>query len=255
MLDARKGIKLPLSPARNMVVEFLEHARRVPSLPLAKTFQIADLIDARSLVAPTPSWMALFMKAYALTAKRRPELRRALIPWPWNHLYEHPFSECALLIEREWRGEQVVLGVKLRAPDEMPLAELDGHLRRFKEAPVESIGYFRQALRIGRLPWLLRRFTFWQSLYLSGFKRAKRFGTFMMSSLGNLGVEQFHPLTPLTTYLTFGPINATGEVVVKIIYDHRVLDGRCVARCLNDLEIVLTTDLVRELRAMRRSAA
>ena len=67
------------------------------------------------------------------------------------------------------------------------------------------------------------------TLNLSGFKRAKRLGTFTISSLGNLGVEQHHPISPLTTYLTFGPISASGEVNVKIIYDHRVMDGRTVA--------------------------
>jgi hypothetical protein len=37
-------------------------------------------------------------------------------------------------------------------------------------------------------------------------------------------------------------------VVVKIIYDHRVLDGRRVAQCLNDLDRVLNVDLLAELR-------
>jgi hypothetical protein len=199
--------------------------------------------------------VAVFAKAYALVARNHPGLRSAVIPWPRPHLYEHPCSEATFLVERQWQGEHVVLGAKVRGPEHLPLVDLDSRLKRFRDAGVLEVSAFRQVLRLGRLPWLLRRFVLWQSLYLSGYKRAKRLGTFMVSSLGNLGVEQFHPLTPLTTYLTFGPIRSDGRVMAKIIYDHRVLDGREVARCLIDLEEALRTDMVRELQQAQPSAA
>ena len=77
----------------------------------------------------------------------------------------------------------------------------------------------------------------------------------MVSSYGSLGAEQLHPLTPLTTLLTFGPISPAGEVVVKLIYDHRVLDGRRIASCLAELEHVLQTEVLKELDDLRRRAA
>jgi hypothetical protein len=238
-----------------MVLEWMHHARRVPSLPLARELDLGGLPDARRQT-PTPlSWVTLFAKAYALVARNHPGLRRALIPWPRPHLYEHPISEAAFLVERHWQGEHVVLGAKVRGPEHLPLSDLDARLRRFRDAAVLEVSAFRQVLRLGRLPGLLRRFILWQSLYLSGYKRAKRLGTFMISSLGNLGVEQYHPLSPLTTYLTFGPIGPNGRVVAKIVYDHRVLDGREVARCLVDLEQVLRTDIVAELHQARARAA
>lgn len=248
MSAARQGIRLALSPARQLVVELLHHARSVPSLPLSKEINVARLAEARSQVEPRPSWTAIFMKAYGIVARRYPPLRQAYIAWPRPHLYQHPCSECAVLIERDLRGEPVVLGAKIRAPEDAPLAALDGHLRRYREAPIESIGYFRQVLRVGGLPAPLRRGVFWYSLHLSGARRAKHWGTFMLSSLGVLGVEQHHPLTPLTTYFTFGPIDAQGKVTLKIVYDHRVMDGRTVARCLNELDEVLHTELLAELR-------
>src|SRR5262249_53516063 len=160
----------------------------------------AAVAAARREALPAPSWTAVFLKAYGLVSQRHPELRRALIPWPYPHLYEHPCSEGVVPVGRAWQGETVVLGAKFHAPERTTLAALDDHLRRYREAPVESIAYFRQILRVGRLPALLRRFTLWHSLYLSGFKRARRLGTFTLSSLGNFGVEQFHPRTPLTSY-------------------------------------------------------
>jgi hypothetical protein len=232
-----------------MVAELLHHARKVPSLPLSRRVNVRELAELRR-DAGRPSWLGIFMKAYGLVARRYSELRRAWIPYPWPRLYEHPFSEPAVLVEREWQGEQVVLAGTLRAPEDKSLGEIDEVLRWFRDTPVWEVGSYRQILRLGRLPWLLRRFAFWSTLYFSGYTRAKRFGTFMMSSLGNFGVEQHHPLTPLTTYFTYGPISRRGRVTAKIIYDHRVMDGRTVARCLQELEETLNGPLVSELREL-----
>jgi hypothetical protein len=255
MSEVRKGRRLRLSPARRMVLEILHHGRKVQSLPLGQVMHLANLVAARRTLPVKPSWTAIFLHAYGLLSEQHAVLRRAYIPYPWPQLYEHPHSQCGVIVEREWEGEAVVLAAKIHAPERQSLTDIDCHLRRFGEAPVHSISGFRQMLRFGRLPWFIRRFTFWHSLYLSGKTRAKRFGTFVISSLGNFGVEQYHPVSPLTTYLTFGPISPDGEVMVKIIYDHRVMDGRTVARCLNDLETILNRDIVAELEGRRSAAA
>jgi hypothetical protein len=254
MADPRKGHSLALSLGRKMVLEILHHGRKVPTLPLSKVMQVGALASARQAGAAV-SWTAIFMRAYGLTALQLPELRRAFLPWPWQRLYEHPCSNCAVLLEREYRGEHIVLGARLRAPEEQSLSIIDTELRRLRDTPLEEVNYFRQWLRVARLPGWLRRFMFWHTLNLSGFKRAKRLGTFAISSLGNFGVEQHHPISPLTTYLTYGPISRQGEVNVKIIYDHRVMDGRGVARALTVLEHVLNTDILAELQARRPVAA
>src|SRR5262249_24698583 len=63
------------------------------------------------------------------------------------------------------------------------------------------------------------------------------------------GAEQVHPISPLTTTFTYGPIDpATGRIVVKLIYDHRVLDGAYIARRLQDIEDTLNGPILDELR-------
>jgi hypothetical protein len=48
--------------------------------------------------------------------------------------------------------------------------------------------------------------------------------------------------------MTYGPIDReTGRVNVKLIYDHRVLDGAYIARRLADLEAQLRGPLLSEL--------
>jgi pyruvate/2-oxoglutarate dehydrogenase complex dihydrolipoamide acyltransferase (E2) component len=255
MSDVRDGIRIPLSPARKMVLEIMHHAQKVPTLAHAKELNISPVVLARNAIDQAPSWMSIIIRAYGLLSKQHPELRQTLMRWPYTHLYEHPHSECAVLVEREVQGEMAVLVGKIRAPEDNTIAVINGHLRRFKEAPVLEIRNFQQMLRIGRMPGFLRRFVFWHTLYLSGQRRAKRFGTFAISSLGNMGVEQLTVLTPLTTYLTFGPVSANGAVRANIIYDHRVMDGRTVARCLVDLEKIMQKEILGELTTMRHKLA
>lgn len=255
MSEPRKGIRLALSPARKMVGELMHHARKVPTIPLSRGLNVAAVAEARERCPSPPSWMAIFVRAYGLLSARHAVLRRAFVRWPIAHLYEHPVSECAVIVERQWRGEAITVGAKIRQPESTPVQDISEHLRRYREAPVESISAFRQILRLGRLPWPVRRFGFWLTLNWSGPKRAKRFGTFMASSLGTLGVHQEHSVAPLTTYLSFGPIAPDGALAVRIVYDHRVTDGRTIGRCLADLQNVLNNELLAELRGLARQAA
>ncbi len=118
----------------------------------------------------------------------------------------------------------------------------------YKNETLEKVGFYRMALRFSKAPTPLRRLLWWGTLNISGFKRSKRFGTFGLSSYGALGAEQIHPISPLTTTLTYGPIDpTTGRVIVKLIYDHRVLDGAYVARRLRDIEEMLNGAILKEL--------
>ena len=105
--------------------------------------------------------------------------------------------------------------------------------------PLERIGAFRHSLRISALPRPLRRLAWWFGLNVFGRKRAHFLGTYGVSTYSGLGAASLHPLSPLTTTLNYGVIDAAGNVDVRLIYDHRVLDGATVARALAELEEVL----------------
>jgi hypothetical protein len=188
------------------------------------------------------------MKAYAIVGARHSPLRRAYLKFPWPRLYEHPWMNCALAIERQYKGEEGIFVGIFRAPERQSIVQLQQALSWYKNETLEKIGFYRQALRFGRVPTPVRRMFWWGTLNISGYKRCKRFGTFGLSTYGNLGAENMHPISPLTTTLTFGPIDpATGHVVVKLIYDHRVLDGAYIARRLRDIEDVLCGPIREEL--------
>ena len=248
MASRSPGHSVPISAGRRLIFELMRQSRYVPQVTVRREISIPALVAARRESQWKISWVALFAKAYSLVAKGHSHLRRNWLTFPWGRIYEHPVSECVVLVEREWQGEEVVLGGKVRAPEESSLVELDGHVRRFSRDPVQSISPFRQMLHLARFPLLLRRFIFWSSLNWSGYKRCKRFGTFAISSLGNLGCELISPQVPLTGYLTFGQISAEGKVAVCLTFDHRVMDGRHAARALESLEQILNTTIAMELR-------
>jgi pyruvate/2-oxoglutarate dehydrogenase complex dihydrolipoamide acyltransferase (E2) component len=246
-MGSDRGCTLRVSPARQFVADMLHFAQKVPLVPVQRTMDLRPVLDARRKAAPRPSWTAIFVKALGLTAQQFPELRRAWLDWPRPRLYEHPVTICAVAVERHWEGEPVVLAGLVRAPEQQGLGDIHAYLERLKEAPVPSIGYFRRALFTSRLPRPIRYFLWWSTLNWSGYKRAKRLGTCLVSSYGKYGVEQLRPLSPLTALLTFGPVDEQGKVHVRLVYDHRVTDGAQIARALRTMEELLNTVLTSEL--------
>ena len=81
--------------------------------------------------------------------------------------------------------------------------------------------------------------------------RPNQFGTFGLTVYSSLGAESLHPLSALTTTLTYGVIQPDGSVNVRLVYDHRVTDGAVIARALARLEEELNGAICAELHAMR----
>jgi hypothetical protein len=249
------GRNLALSLPRRFICDLLHAARQVPTVPVQRRMNIAAVVAARQAAAPRPSWAAIFTKAYGFVCAARPELRRSYLSFPTPHLYEHPTAVASVAIEREFGDEMAVLFGHLNGPDGHSLLEVDGRLRAFKQLPLEQVGAFRHVLRVSALPRPLRRLLWWIGLNVSGRKRAHFLGTYGVSTYASLGAASLHQLSPLTTTLNYGVIDADGNVDVRLVYDHRVMDGATVARVLQDLERVLHCEIMAELRYLKALAA
>lgn len=247
--------RIKLSSCRRALAAMLRYAQRMPTIPVACRMNLADVAAARRSTASPPSWSSIFIRAYGLTCARFDQLRRSWISWPRPYLYQHPHSVCAAAIEREWEGEQVVLPGLIGQPEENSLDGIQQQLRRYQDADVWSIAGYRRSVRFGYLPSFVQRLLLWHKLDVSGERRARYFGTFGFSNYGMLGAESLHPIGPQTTVMTLGPMSPAGDITVKLVYDHRVLDGARVARCLNHLEEVLHGTIAAELRAAATRAA
>jgi hypothetical protein len=156
---------------------------------------------------------------------------------------------ASVAIEREYGGEQAVLLSRIKDPEHRTLAQLDASMREARSRPVLKVKDFRRALSFARLPAPLRRLMMWLGLNI-GRQRARFFGTFQLSVYSGLGAESLNPLTPLTTLLNYGPIGEDGSVNVRILYDHRVMDGATVARALQRFENILNVAVANEVRQL-----
>ncbi|MSU79517.1 MAG: hypothetical protein EXS16_15675 [Gemmataceae bacterium] len=249
------GTAIPLSNARRALVAVLEYSRKIPTIPVSRALNLSALVQARNRSAYSISWTAIFIRAYGIVSSRFPELRRSWISWPRPYLYEHPYSQCTVAVERDWGGEKVVLKAQIREPESATLIEIHKQLRDFQSADVWSVREFRDSLRFGSLPTWLQRLILWHRLDISGARRVRDFGTFGMSNYGMLGAEAMHPIGPQTTVMTLSPIRPNGDLNVKLVYDHRVLDGSFVARCLTNLDEVLHDVILAEFVQGAREAA
>jgi hypothetical protein len=249
-----RGRAIPLSRPRRFIYDLLHFASQVPSVPVQRRMLISPLDQARRRNPNRPPWSAIFAKAFALLADEVPEFRRAYCKFPWPHLYEYPRTVASITVEREYCGEKAVFAVRIKDPARAPLTEIARAIHATASDPVEELPDLSRQLWISRLPRPVRRFLWWIGLNM-GRQRANYFGTFAVSVYSSLGAESLHPLSPLTATLNYGPIGPNGNVDVRIIYDHRVLDGATVARGMARMEELLLTALRDELLALPRSDA
>ena len=88
------------------------------------------------------------MKAYALVGAEHAPLRRSLLEFPWPRLYEHPWMNCALAIERTYQGEEGVFVGIFRAPEHQTLTQLQQAVAWYKNETLEKVGFYRMALAV-----------------------------------------------------------------------------------------------------------
>jgi hypothetical protein len=251
--DVMRGRSVKLSIQRRMVIDFLYFARAVPTVPVQKNISIGDLVAARAACRNRPRWTAIFVKAFALVAEEVPELRRAYVKIPWPHLYEYPNSKASVMIERDYRGEPALCPVSVKDPARQPLAAIGEVLQHAATVELEDLKEFQRWKRLTQMPRPLRRLLWWIGLNI-GRQRGNFFGTFGVSVYSALNAESLHPLSPLTALLNYGVIDRNGRLAVRIMYDHRVMDGATVARALGRMEEILNTVILDELRSLAGAA-
>jgi hypothetical protein len=236
---------LRLSLPRQVVCDLIHFAHRIPTVPVQRVIDVSRIAALRDRLTRAPGWATLFTKAFALVARQLPEFRRAYIEYPVARLYQHPYSVASVAIEREYEGEPGVFFAHLPQPDETPLPELEAALLRHKQEPIVDV--FGFILWFYRLPRFLRRMLWWYIINVRGGRKAQFLGTFGITVYSSLGAESLHPLSPLTTTLNYGVIGGDGRVTVRLIYDHRVMDGATVARGLGLIDDVMNGAICQEL--------
>src|SRR6266511_3941515 len=86
----RRGLLLMLSPD--------SRAKSCPLSGRSSTYRPVQILEAGS------EW---------------PDLRRAYMPFPWAHLYEHPHNVATVVLEREWRNAPAVFYDQIQQPEKI----------------------------------------------------------------------------------------------------------------------------------------
>ncbi len=248
-MDAKQRRRLRVSSIRRSLLDFLHFAKKMPLVTAERRMRLGPLIDARNACSPKPAWTILFLKAFALVALRRPELRRSYCSLPWPHFYEHDESVGFFTAEREVDNEPVVLLGYRHHPETLSLIKLNDYLRRCQDGPVEEIKTYPRMLRMGYLPRFLRRLIWRLGQALGGPSWINNFGTFLLSSPAAHGAGMTTMLSVATSTLHYGLSDEDGSLDFRLTFDHRVYDGAAAARALADMERVLLTDVLREVQA------
>lgn len=242
------GTRKSLPISRALVLDTLHFAKDIPSFSVEKTFALQRLAELRRIAPLRISWSLLFLKAYSLVVLRQPELRQVFLKWPWPHVYQSEEVVGTLSIARTHEGEDRLCWGRILRPDSTPLPELQTTLDNYQSWRVEDV--FRRQVRLSRYPGWVRRMVWRYGLYVDLARRARRFGTFSISSLAGQGaLNRTHPSIH-TSSLTYGPADRAGRCLVTLLCDHRVLDGVAATRALNHLEQVLQDEIASELAGL-----
>lgn len=251
----RNGTWVGLTWNRRLTADLMHFGKKFPCITLHREFRLGPITRARNAAPYKIAWTILFAKAFALTAKEHPELRRAYMPLPWAHFYEYPESIGMVTVERDDQPEPYPMAVRLVRPEAASLVELDERLRRHKDLPMEQLTDFRRYRQFGRLPWPVRYAVWWSVLNLSGRRRIRAGGTFAITSVSSLGAGVSSMFSPTTSNLHFGLLSADDRLDVRLTFDHRVYDGGQGARTLKRIEEILNEQIVAELIRPAQSAA
>lgn len=250
-MSQASGRYIRVSYFRRLVTDLVHFSAKVPSVTIERHVNLSRLVAARQRCNPSPTWSAIFTKAYSLVAARNPELRISYLGFPWHRFYEHFTNIATINVDRHVADERVILYAHITSPEMRSLAELDAIIREHQQEPVQNIPSYRTAVRMSRIPWPLRRLVWWAALNVFGSVRARFFGTFGFTSIGSEGAGITHVVPLLTTQLHYGMFDPAGGLQLRLSFDHRVLDGVTAARRLADLEAVLLEEILPELDGTR----
>lgn len=241
------GRFMDISKPRRWVCDLLAAGADVPLIPFERQMPLAELVAARNVCNPRPSWCAVFTKAWAITALRMPVLRRAYMKFPWRRIYEHPISVASVMVERECLGETGIIPVLVREPDRMTLQDIDARIEAYRTDDLWKHGSNRRIIRSAKYPRFIRAMAWWYMLNWDGKIRTYNAGTFGVSVTAGHGATAKAILAPITSSIHYGIFDASGVLPCRISFDHRVIDGGDMARALVELEKVLRTEMLSEI--------
>lgn len=237
-----------LSKGRTLATDIVNIARKMPTAPLVREYDLEEIARLRAGLRPRISWTVLFMKAYAIVSERNPKLRQIYAPLPFPHIYTHPQNVALVTIMRVVDGEPRLYFARFSRPEEVPLVKLQEEYNEFRKMPIEQLRHFKRQDLLASMPWMVRKLVWGLLTHVWPSKRAANIGTFGLSLSGFKANVGFFHLGPNTTVLGCDPFPRKGKNRVTLTFDHRILDGKPAADALDGLQRAFANEITGELQ-------
>ena len=249
----QKGTIIPVHWTRTLISDIVYYANKIPLCTIEKKINIEAVQIAKSISQKRIGWTSIFTKAMGLASIEFDELRQSWMSFPYAHLYQHPIPIASVAINRIIDNKEAVVFGMIQKPESKPLSEINEALQHFKNSPIDSVSLFKRMRRTSKFPWPIRAIIWNYGLYLSGYCKAKNFGTFSISSVSQLDANTIHLLTPLTSALNYGPIATNGDCTIRLTFDHRVMDGLTIAKVLSFIKESINVSIREEIENQNES--
>ena len=230
------------------VICFISRSRFLP-VSHFRDVDLSHLRKCRDEATEKISWPVLFIKAYALIAGETSDASSVVVAVSLGpHLYQHPHTVAMLSVKRSYQDQEWLFFASFDKPDGKDLPLLQNRLENYCTEPVEQV--FKRHYKAAHLPTWIRRTLMWIWLNWMGERRARKLGTFGLTTVGSRGAVIQNPPGMLTATMTYGPFDESGKCRVTIAYDHRLMDGWYIAEILEELETTLNGVIADELSAL-----
>lgn len=248
-MPGKRGQYKKLSLARRMIGDFLRMSQRIPLAHGERRIVLTELRRAVAACRPRPNWLPIFFKAFATVAATRPALRQTYISYPWPRLYEYSKNIGAVVISRQIEGDEGLVNLLISNPEAKSIVELEKEIKEARLKPIQEVESFRRQIRLAKLPWPVRKLAYMMGEW-SGKHRIRAMGTFGMSCTASMGLSNISTWFPWTTMIHYTPFEDDDSMMLRLGIDHRVFDGLEAAYALREMEQVLNTSILEEVKSM-----
>ena len=125
------------------------------------TMHLKNVMDARKRHPEQPPWSALFAKGFALVAREIAPLRQVYVGFPTPRIFEYHESFVSIAYELNVEGEAIVLPVRIRRADQIPLTGFRYKLDEMRDGYLARRGFYRILEVLSHFPVLIRRPIWW----------------------------------------------------------------------------------------------
>ncbi|MDO6657353.1 2-oxo acid dehydrogenase subunit E2 [Anaerobacillus sp. 1_MG-2023] len=241
--------KQGLPSARKHTFHFLEQAREVQAIYLNMDVEASELKKSRASYKQNNisiSYVSYVISAISKAIEKFPEVNTS-VHGKWHPKYiSYDQVHAKFTINKQLGNQQIVVSNVIEDSNEKSLQTIQEHIDRMKKMPFETGESFESVRKLQSLPVWLGRIIYKQILNNPD-ERLRTQGSFTVTSLGHLPVQQIYPITSNTICFGIGgiiekPVIKDGAIIVTSImplsmtFDHRAIDGALAAEFLNEVK-------------------